>query len=772
MSAFLEMTDQPDGARSTDAFVAQVMGGPEVPLASVFDRPRMRGGDRGSPEIAVAGIEIARLLCVFDAYQAALDRHAIVAVTDRAGRIVHVNDKFCAVSGYSRQDLLGQSHRIVNSGVHPAEFFVQMWRTIAAGQQWHGEICNRGKDGVIYWVDTTIVPLTSRESRIEGFISVRYDITKRKAAEAALQEEVERRRQAEALLVDIIETVPDGIAAFDGDDRLVLFNQSYLRSLSRSKHAIHGGATFQSILAHGLENGQYLLQKNTAESRDAWFRARLREHRNPGKRIVQALSDGRWIQIQERRSSMGYTVGTRTDITELKQSEAAIKFHAEHDPLTGLLNRSVLPDRLSEAVAGSLRLGQAGALLVVDLDGFKSINDTMGHAAGDLLLIAVAHRLAGALRRSDTVVRLGGDEFAIVLPHVGNRLTAERVAQKLLAAVQQPTTIHRRTLTPHLSLGIAVFPRDGSDTKALLMKADAALYQAKAEGRGTYRIFSKEMRSKLERRRRTADALAASVVCDQIDVALQPQFDLSDRRHIGFEALARWQRGGKPVSPAEFIPIAEETGLITELGWQVLRKATRAIGQLRRDGLCTGTVAVNVAAAQLKIPDFPDALNSMVTNSGLAPKDVEIELTENILLDRGGDEVARVLERIRTMGFAIALDDFGTGYASLAHLSRFPVDRLKIDRSFVREMCGNADAQTIVRATLGLAHNLGMSVVAEGIETEEQLARLHACDCDFGQGYLVSAPLEPRDLRSFLEQLVDSRSALPPVLGSAPKAVT
>ncbi len=725
---------------------------PDIPIASVFGRTGQRPGEPAARETGAVGLEIGRLLCVFDAYQAALDRHAIVAVTDRAGRIIHVNDMFCAISGYERAELLGQSHRVVNSAVHPKEFFAQMWRTISGGDQWHGEICNRGKDGRIYWVDTTIVPLSNGKNRIEGFISVRYDITRRKATEAALQEEVERRRKAEALLVDVIETVPDGIAAFDDEDRLILFNQSYLRCFAQSKQAIRVGETFQAILAHGLENGQYALQKNTPEAREAWFRARLREHRNPGRKVVQALSDGRWIQIQERRSSSGYTVGTRTDITELKQSEAAIKHHAEHDPLTGLLNRSVLPGRLSEAVAASRRAGQSGVLMVVDLDGFKTVNDTMGHCAGDLLLVAVARRLASALRKSDTVVRLGGDEFAILLPHVGNRFTAESVAQKLLTAVQQPTTIQRRTLTPRFSLGIAVFPRDGSDAKTLLMKADAALYQAKAEGRGTYRVFSSGMRSKLEHRRKTAEALAAAVASDHIDIALQPQFELSDGSHTGFETLARWRRGGKLISPAEFIPVAEETGLITDLGWQVIRKTLQTIWHLRMDGFRTGSVAVNIAAGQLRLPNFPEMLNKMVVGAGLQPKDIEIELTENILLDRSGDQIASVLEKLRAMGFTIALDDFGTGYASLAHLSRFPVARLKIDRSFVREMCGKADAYAIVRATIGLAHSLGMSVVAEGIETEHQLARLRACDCDFGQGYLVSGPLEPTGLRAFLER--------------------
>lgn len=719
-------------------------------IARVLGRQSAPDRENWLRDLEAANLEISRLFRVLDAYQAALDRHAILAVTDRAGRIVHVNGMLCATTGYSEGELLGKSFRLVNSGHHPKEFFANMWRTVSRGEVWHGEICNRAKSGALYWVDTTIVPLVGPRNRIEAYVSVRYEITKRKAAEAALLEEVERRRKAETLLVDVIETVPDGIAAFDPDDRLVLFNQAYKQCFPVSTEAIHIGSEFAAILKAGLEKGEYQLQKNTSEARDAWLRARIKAHRNPGRKLVQALSDGRWIQIQERRSTSGHIVGTRTDITELKRSEAAIKYHAEHDPLTGLLNRSVLGSRLSEAVSGAIRSGQSGALLVLDLDGFKAVNDTMGHSAGDTLLVAVAGRLGQALRRSDTIVRLGGDEFAIILPNVFDRQTAGKVAEKMLAAVQQPLTIQRRAITPNMSVGISLFPRDGRKTEVLLKNADIALYQAKASGRSTYRVYSRDMRSGLEARRKIADALSAAVANDRIDVAFQPQVSLKDGGHVGFEALARWRHNGADVAPADFIAIAEEIGLIVDLGWRVLRKSLEMVRNLRRRRLVVGAVAVNIAAAQLKIAEFPALVRRLVEEHGLSPCDVEIELTENILLHKDGSRISEALQTFRDMGFSIALDDFGTGYASLSHLSRFPVDRLKIDRSFVRDMCDDAAAHTIVKATIGLAHSLDMTVVAEGIETEDQLARLRSCDCDFGQGYLFSKALDPACLPAHL----------------------
>lgn len=733
----------PSGAMDCLADFSDRFGG-----RSVIDLLKQHGGDHGIRH----GAELSELL---DAYQAALDRHAIVAVTDRRSRLLFVNSQFCAVSGYREEELLGQPHSLINSGHHPKEFFTAMWSTIVSGQVWHGEICNRAKGGALYWVDTTIVPLLGDEGRPQAYISIRYDITKRKAAEHALQEEVDRRRNAEALLVDVIETVPDGIAAFDAEDRLVLYNSSYASLYARSAGAIRIGATFESILSHGLENGQYVLPRKTEEALRSWLRARMRAHRNPGRSTAQELSDGRWVQTRERRSASGHVVGTRTDITELKRSESAVKFLAEHDPLTGLFNRSVLSPRLEEAVAACRRNGTSGLLIVMDLDGFKLINDSMGHAAGDALLNTVARRMTETFRRSDTVVRLGGDEFAVIVPQLGQRDEVNALAQRLLVAVQRPVTIQRRPVTPRLSVGIARFPQDGHTLEGLLRKADMALYRAKAEGRGVCRIFSRSMRVHAERRSRLATALAASIAAGTIDIALQPQFSLADRALHGFEVLARWRHEGQQVGPADFIPIAEENGLIGDLGNLVLEKALALMGDLRRRGLATGTLAVNAASAQIRHAGFAATLQAAVRRHGLVPGDIEVELTENILLDQASDEIARTLKALRRAGFSIALDDFGTGYASLSHLGRFPIDRIKIDRGFVSRMCGRQENSTIVRAIIGLAHALGMKVVAEGIETHDQLAQLQAFGCDFGQGYLFSPPLAPDQLASCFEPASD-----------------
>jgi diguanylate cyclase (GGDEF)-like protein/PAS domain S-box-containing protein len=705
--------------------------------------------------------DVAHLKRILSAYEAALDRHAIVAITDSTGHIIHVNDMFCMISGYKREELIGRTHAVVNSGEHPRTFFTRMWKTISSGALWHDEICNRSKNGRLYWVDTTIVPLKSETGRVDGFISVRYDITHRKLDEARLNEEVERRRRVEMLLKDVIETVPDGIAAFDSDDRLILFNRAYTEQMAGVDTPFCEGMLLEDILSNALRDGRIRIPRKSEDAEASWLSNRLRDHRLARKTLLQPMADGRWLQIRERRSDSGFVVGTQTDITELKQKEEAVKFLAEHDPLTGLRNRAGFFENLEEAIAGSLKSKQPGLLIALDLDGFKAVNDTFGHAAGDTLLRTVADRIRSALRRTDTVVRLGGDEFSVIAPRIGNIETAQRFARRLLKAIQQPVLLSKRTITPRVSIGMVVFPRDGKTAACALKNADLALYQSKANGRGSISLFSRDIRNELERRQKMEKGLAACVAADRIEIALQPQFCLKTRQMTGFESLARWQYGGRHVSPADFIKLAEETGQIIGLGRNVLEKSLAFAAEARLRHAYCGTIAINVAGAQLKHPHFVTMLADAARRYGLAPRDIEIELTENILLDDVGLCIGRVLNELRSIGFRIALDDFGTGYASLVHLSRLTVDRIKIDRSFVAALNKDKAIDAIVQATVGLAHDLDMTVVAEGIEREDQVHRLNALGCDVAQGYLWSKPLSPTDAFARLETFAGAGPQLP-----------
>ncbi|MDP3526285.1 MAG: bifunctional diguanylate cyclase/phosphodiesterase [Hoeflea sp.] len=417
--------------------------------------------------------------------------------------------------------------------------------------------------------------------------------------------------------------------------------------------------------------------------------------------------------------------------------------------LTGLANRSVLCALLTKALSDRRGGELSGALVLIDLDHFKDINDTLGHDAGDKLLVEIAERLADVLRKTDTAARIGGDEFAILLPNTTTVTDVERVLKKLLSRLGEPVVLGHRTICPGCSIGVTFFPADGTTPQDLLKNADIALYQAKARGRGVWEYFDPLLKLRVEKRQATTDALRMALAENRIAIAVQTQVDFRSGQHIGFEVLARWEHNGRNVSPAEFIPAAEGTGLIIPLGQSVLAQALAMVRDLRIGGFDPGRIAVNVAASQLKQPDFAETVSSMLNRYGLESEMLEVEVTENVLLDRASSQIERSLRDLHQLGVQIALDDFGTGHASLSHLKRFPVDRIKIDQSFVREIQSASQDSIIVRAIINLAHNLGMQVVAEGIETEEQYELLREQGCDVAQGYLLGMPVPPSQATSF-----------------------
>ncbi len=759
------------GACALHGACPQGLGGLDLlswSLRQAFDAPLAGFGQRGDVRAAfihlILGahgcrsaedvrLQVSAMQSELDAYKAALDQHAIVAITDRGGRITHVNNPFCRISGYRRDELIGRRHSIINARHHPRAFFAGMWRAIARGEVWRGEICNKAKDGRLYWVDTTIVPYHDEAGRIGGYVSIRTDITERKDAEAALRAENARREQAETLLMDVIDAVPDAIIAFDRDDRLVLVNEAYRRFHAEIADHVEPGMPFEAMMQLAVRRGQFDIPGGTPADEEKWMAARLRAFRKPGRPFVQRLKGGRWLQVQERRSASGTMVGVRTDITSLKRAELTIKNQAERDPLTGLYNRSVLNARLARAVARARQGGYCGALVVADLDDFKTVNDTFGHDAGDRLLREIARRLRAALRAHDVIVRLGGDEFAFILPRVRDEAALRRLLERVAAAVGEPVAVGGHEIVPASSFGVAVFPRDGTAPGTLLKNADIALYETKGDERGSYRLFEKGMRAAIERRQKLAGALRADLAARRLDIALQPQICIADGAHAGFEALARWSHDGAPVPPPEFIRLAEETGMIVRLGERVLEMALASVGAMLDEGLRPGGVAVNVAAAQLKLGGFPATVEALLKHYRVPAAMLEIEITENVLLDRDPGRIHRSLDALKGLGVRVALDDFGTGFASLTHLKRFPVDRLKIDRSFVRAIETDSGDAAISRAIIGLARSLGLEVVAEGVETEGQLAFLRDNGCGYAQGYLFGRPEPAEGAHAYLRRI-------------------
>lgn len=464
------------------------------------------------------------------------------------------------------------------------------------------------------------------------------------------------------------------------------------------------------------------------------------------------------IIIAATAALIGLMLWQRHILQRWGQARARLHHLAHHDPLTGLPNRALFQERLAEACSQARHDGRLCALLYLDLDHFKDINDSLGHQAGDVLLREVGQRLQLSVRSTDTVARLGGDEFAVILAGLSNPAGTSRVAAAIIEAVSQPVSFQGQAIQVGTSIGITICPQDGENVEQLLVNADMALYQAKSQGRGLYHFFTQAYRVALVERRAMEEELRRAAVREEFVLHYQPQVDLAQGTLNGLEALLRWQHPRRGlVPPAEFLPLAEESGLIVTIGRQVLHQACAQVKAWLEAGLDPPPVAINLATAQFKQGDLAEEIRQGLAQAGLAARYLEVEVTEGTILDRDSGEIQRALERIRSLGVGIALDDFGTGYASLTHLKRFPVDRLKIDRSFVKNLGQDAGDEAIIRTVIQLGHSLGLTVVAEGIETEVQVRYLRLQQCDSGQGYLFGRPLPvgeiTRLLRSPRDQL-------------------
>jgi len=440
-----------------------------------------------------------------------------------------------------------------------------------------------------------------------------------------------------------------------------------------------------------------------------------------------------------------------TIASENRQLNHQLAYRAYHDSLTGLPNRMLFEDRLTQALARAQRDEHCVATFCIDLDRFKYVNDTLGHHAGDLLLSQFAARVQGMLRETDTLARLGGDEFALILPELSSRNDATAIAQKLIEGMKEPFDITGQELYVTASIGIAVFPDDGRDASTIEKNADIAMYRAKAQGRNGYQCFSSEMVPTGANRIEMESLLRRAWGNREFVLYYQPQYDRFNNM-IALEALLRWTHHKLgPVPPSKFVPMAEESGLIVELGEWVLEEACRQCAQWQARGFKPVRVAVNVSALQFAQSDFAGTIERVLKTHKLDPRWLEIEITESLLMKNTLDAAAK-LEKIRSTGVSIALDDFGTGYSSLAYLQWLPIDTLKIDRSFVRDIdlaCEGADGTAVVRAIMSLGHGLKMKVVAEGVETDQQRQFLWNIGCNAMQGYLLSeavpaAQLEPR----------------------------
>ncbi|HVR27089.1 MAG TPA: EAL domain-containing protein [Candidatus Polarisedimenticolia bacterium] len=670
--------------------------------------------------------------------QFALDQHAIVAVTDVHGTITYVNEKFCSISQYSKDELIGQNHRVLNSGYHSKEFFEQMYHTIANGKVWHGEIKNRAKGGSIYWVDTTIVPTLNTEGKPQQYVAIRADITERKQAEEAVKESLAMSENAIKELADQKFALDQHsiVAVTDVQGTITYVNEKFCAISQYSEDELVGQN--HRILNSGHHPKDFFQQMYRTITGGAVWHGEIKNRAKDGSLY---WVDTTVVPFLDPRGRPRQYVAIRTDITERKVAEERIQFLAYSDALTGLPNRRLLQDRLTQALATASRQKGRVALLFLDLDSFKNINDSLGHSVGDLLLQELAERLKAWGRKQDTVARVGGDEFLIVLTELKDITDAAVAAERLLDGIIGEYSIRGHALNITCSLGISIFPEHGTDPETLMKNADAAMYSAKQNGRNNFRFFTEEMNAQVVERLTLENSLRLALDKKELFLVYQPQVDMATGRIVGLEALLRWQHPELGlVPPDRFIGIAENSGLILPIGEWVLRTACSQALKWQEEGLSTVTIAVNVSAIQFRQESFCGLIRRVLHETGLAPQCLELELTESLLL-ADADVTLSVIQELKAMGLTLAIDDFGTGYSSFSYLRQFRVSKLKIDRSFIRDVAVNPDDAAITTAIISMAKSLKLKVIAEGVEDEAQMSFLRAHQCDEIQGYYFSRPL-------------------------------
>jgi diguanylate cyclase (GGDEF)-like protein len=603
-------------------------------------------------------------------------------------------------------------------------------------------VANKPLDSIVRLRNGRIIHIHHEPLTDFGWVATHDDITEQRRSEGEL-----RRRN---LHFDAaIANMSQGLCMFDANERMIVCNLNYPLMFGLSPEFVKPGVSLRDVLQHSVDINI------ASESVDELYRIRRKiiAAKQPTT-YCEALADGRIIDIWHRPMADGGWVSTYDDITERRKAESRIAHMASHDALTDLPNRSFLLDRLSQlgSEAGQEEAKVCApptALLLLDLDRFKEVNDTLGHAAGDKLLRMVSERLRALLGRDDFAARLGGDEFAVLHPVTSADDTAG-LARSIIEALVAPYDLEGHQANIGASIGISLAPADGRDPEALLRCADLALYRAKGQGRGDFVFFESEMIASAHNRRVLELELREALMLGQFEAHYQPQINVKTGLVSGAEALIRWRHPLRGlVAPSEFIPIAEEVGLIVPIGEWIMRQACRDAAQWR-EGM---RVAVNLSAVQFRGSRLAEMVISALSAGGLAPGRLELEITESVLLEQT-EVTLSTLHQLRRLGVRVSLDDFGTGYSSLSYLRSFPFDKIKIDRSFVREVTASANGAAIVRAIASLGASLGMETTAEGVETEEQLDLIRAEGCTEVQGFYFS-PARPV---SELADLLGSRA--------------
>ncbi|MBF2049941.1 MAG: EAL domain-containing protein [Elainella sp. C42_A2020_010] len=703
---------------------------------------------RLAEKIAEQRAELRQALRQAELATAVLEQAAdAIEITDADARLLYVNPAFERITGYQRDEVMGKTVAELFCLGQPDEILYQeIAQTIAAGKVWQGSCMGRRKDGSSYPQEVTIFPIHNKAGQITNRVAIKRDVSDRQRTQEKLGNSL-------SLLQATFEATADGILVTNGQGNILNFNQKFTELWQISTNQLIAWDEFHDLkfIARFLKHPYQF----SSRIQELYTQPQIESH------DILELKDGRYLEGRSCPQRSGDSVIGRVwsfrDVTERLQTEAKIRYQASHDLLTGLPNRMFFNQRLADALAEAIRQQKLLAVMFIDLDRFKLINDSLGHAAGDQLLQEVAQRLRTCLRKHDLVARWAGDEFTLLLTDINCVEDAVTIAQKILWAMKADFELEGHRLHISSSIGIAVYPNDGEDAETLLKNADAALYRAKDSGRNGYHLYTSAINSETSEWLALESHLHRALERREFVLYYQPQVNVVTGEITQMEALLRWQHPEMGlVSPAKFIPLAEENGLIVPIGEWVLRTACAQTCAWQAAGLPPVRIAVNLSARQLRQPNLVEMVAQVLSDTGLAPRYLELEITETTVM-KNVELTKTILCELHRMGVSMAMDDFGTGYSSLGYLKKFPFNTLKIDQSFVRDLTTDPNDKAIVAAIIAMGRVLNLKLVAEGVETKVQEHSLLSLDCEEMQGYLFSPPLSTEEATLLLEsQLLHS----------------
>jgi diguanylate cyclase (GGDEF)-like protein/PAS domain S-box-containing protein len=653
---------------------------------------------------------------------------AFVGMITPDGVITDANRTAFAASGLRRENVVGRlawETDFFKDVPGAADAVRSAVARAARGETVRQDLSVQIADKVVLTMDVIFSPMFNEDRTVSSVIGFGVDVTARKRAEGYMR-----------MLATALEQTADSVMITATDGTIEYVNQAFVNTTGYDAYEVIGRTP--NVLKSGTHDAAFY--------RDLWDT--LRAGKNFGQIFVNRRKDGSHYSeeksitpLKDANGRITHFVSTGRDISERIETQERLHFLANHDALTGLPNRTLFFDRMEQAISRARWNDRVVATLFVDLDQFKNINDTLGHNVGDDLLRVLAGRLKAVVRDGDTVARFGGDEFVIILDNVAVVSDVAVVAQKMLDALAPPVELGATLLQVGASIGVSTFPADGEDPGTLLKNADIAMYRAKESGRNAYQFYSREMSARTFERIMIESQLRLAVTRGEFALHYQPQIDVSRNHVVGVEALLRWQQPDRGlVSPAEFVPVLEETGLIVPVGEWVLTQACEQLARWRAAGLPALRMSVNLSSRQFQQAKLATVISDALARFKLPPDALEVELTESLLM-RPSDVAERTITALDNLGVRFGLDDFGTGFSSLSYLQRYPFDTLKLDRSFVRDLPGDAHDAALTRAILAMGQSLNLDVVAEGVETESQRQFLLTHGCVTMQGYLFARPM-------------------------------